>query len=140
MDPRTNPDHLVLGRQITYFEEPDIIYVKYKGECTDMEGMEMLRRHRHFAAGRDALCFLIDAAELDGISPAARKVVAEALRDIPLYGMAVYAAPLKAKVLIKLMITAVNLARKDASTNPVEFFATEQSARDWLASRRQTHG
>jgi hypothetical protein len=140
MDPRTNPDHLVLGRQVTYFEEPDIIYVKYKGECTDMEAMEMLRRHKQFGAGHDALFFLVDAADLESISPAARKVVAEALRDIPLYGMAVYAASLKAKVVIKLMITAVNLARKDASKNPVEFFATEQSARDWLASRRQNHG
>jgi len=139
MDPRTDPDNLVFGRQLTYFEAPDIIFLKFKGECTDMEGMEMLRRQRQYAAGRDGLFFLIDAAELDGISPAARKAVAETLKDIPLHGMAVYAAPLKAKVLIKLMITAVNLFRQDASTNPVEFFATEQGARDWLASRRQTH-
>jgi DNA-binding LytR/AlgR family response regulator len=137
MDPRTNPENLVFGRQVTYFEEPDIIFLKYKGECTDMEGMEMLRRQRQYAAGREGVFFLIDAEELDGISPAARKAVADTLKDIPLHGMAVYAAPLKAKVLIKLMITAVNLSRKDASANPVEFFATEKSARNWLASRRQ---
>jgi len=65
--------------------------------------------------------------------------VAETLKDLPLYGMAVFAAPLKAKVLLKILITAINLFHKDAANNPLEFFDSEQAARDWIASRRQKY-
>lgn len=143
MDPsaqRSNPDNLVFGKHITYFEEPDIIYMRFAGSASDSEGLELLRRQKQFAAGRGLLFFLIDASDLGGITPAARKAVAETLKDIPLFGMAIYSAPLKAKVLIKILITAVNLFRKDAATNPVEFFASEQAAREWIAGRRTKYG
>jgi hypothetical protein len=139
MDPRTNPDNLVFGKHVTYFEEPDIIYMRFQGSASDSEGMELLRRQKQYAVGRSLLFFLIDASDLGGITPAARKAVAETLKDIPLFGMAIYSAPLKARVLIKILITAVNLFRKEAATNPVEFFPDEQAARDWIASRRQKY-
>jgi len=140
MDPRTDPNNLVFGKHMTYFEEPDIIYMRFKGAASDAEGLELLRRQKQYAVGRNQLFFLIDASDLGGITPAARKAVAETLRDIPLHGMAIFSAPLKARVLMKILITAVNLFRKDAATNPVEFFDTEQAARDWIAGRRQKFG
>ena len=140
MDPRTDPNNLVFGKHMTYFEEPDIIYMKFKGSASDAEGLELLRRQKQYAVGRSLLFFLIDASDLGGITPAARKAVAETLQDIPLHGMAIYSAPLKARVLMKILITAVNLFRKDAATNPVEFFDNEQAARDWIAGRRQKFG
>jgi hypothetical protein len=140
MDPRIDPSNLVFGKHLTYFEEPDIIYMRFKGSASDAEGLELLRRQKQYAVGRKLLFFLIDASDLGGITPAARKAVAETLRDIPLHGMAIYSAPLKARVLMKILITAVNLFRKDAATNPVEFFDTEQAARDWIAGRRQKFG
>jgi len=140
MDPRIDPNNLVFGKHMTYFEEPDIIYMKFKGAASDAEGLELLRRQKQYAVGRQILFFLIDASDLGGITPAARKAVAETLRDIPLHGMAIYSAPLKARVLMKILITAVNLFRKDAATNPVEFFDHEQAARDWIAGRRQKFG
>jgi len=139
MDPRTNPDNLVFGKHITYFEDPDIIYMKFVGSVSDAEGLELLRRQKMFAEGRSMLFFLIDAADLAGISPVARKAVAETLKDIPLHGMAIYGAGLKSQVQIKLLVTAVNLRRMDLSTNPVDFFHTEEEARAWLASRRQKY-
>ena len=51
--------------------------------------------------------------------------------------MAVIKAPLKAKVVTKLVITAINLFRRDSNLNPIAFFDTEEEARDWLASRRE---
>jgi hypothetical protein len=140
MDPRIDPNNLVFGKHMTYFEEPDIIYMRFKGSASDAEGLELLRRQKQYAVGRELLFFLIDASDLGGITPAARKAVAETLRDIPLHGMAIYSAPLKARVLMKILITAVNLFRKDAATNPVEFFDSEQAARDWIAGRRQKFG
>lgn len=137
MDPRQDPNNLVFGRHITYIEEPDIIFMGLAGECTDAEGLELLRRQRGFAEGHKMLFFLMDGKQMAGISPGARKAVAETLKEIPLFGMAIFDAPIKARVVAKLVITAVNLFRKDASTNPVEFFSTEDDARKWIASRRE---
>jgi len=62
--------------------------------------------------------------------------VAETLKEIPLRGMAVINAPLKAKVVTKLVITAINLFRRDSNLNPIAFFDTEEEGRQWIASRR----
>ena len=48
--------------------------------------------------------------------------MAETLKEIPLRGMAVVKAPLKAKVVTKLVITAINLFRRDPNLNPIAFF------------------
>lgn len=137
MDPRQDPNNLVFGKHITYFEEPDIIFMKLVGDVTDAEGLELLRRQRGFAEGRKLLFFLMDDREMAGISPDARKAVAEMLKEIPLYGMANFQAPMKARVVAKLVITAINLFRKDAKSNPVEFFNSEEEAREWIAQRRE---
>ncbi|HKH49283.1 MAG TPA: hypothetical protein VKM72_31840 [Thermoanaerobaculia bacterium] len=137
MDPRQDPNNLVFGKHITYFEEPDIIFMKLSGDCSDAEGLELLRRQKAFAEGRKMLFFLMDGREMAGISPGARKAVAQTLKEIPLYGMANFEAPMKARVVAKLVITAINLFRKDAATNPVEFFPSEVEAREWITSRRE---
>lgn len=134
---RTDPANRVANKHITYFEEPDIIYLKFNGEVSNDEGFELLRRQLGYVEGRSRIFFLIDGENLEKIAPEARKAVAESLKEIPLYGMCVFAAPLKAKVITKLIITAVNLFRKDSELNQVAFFDTEQQARDWIAARRQ---
>lgn len=139
MDPRQDPSNLVFGKHITYFEEPDIIFMKLAGDVSDAEGLELLRRQKAFAEGRKMLFFLMDGREMAGISPGARRAVAETLKEIPLYGMANFQSPMKARVVAKLVITAINLFRKDASTNPVEFFSSEQEAREWIDSRREKY-
>ena len=139
MDPRQDPNNLVFGKHITYFEEPDIIFMKLSGDVSDAEGLELLRRQKAFAEGRKMLFFLMDGREMAGISPGARRAVAETLKEIPLYGMANFQSPMTARVVAKLVITAINLFRKDASTNPVEFFNSEEEARAWIASRREKY-
>ena len=139
MDPRQDPNNLVFGKHITYFEEPDIIFMKLAGDVNDAEGLELLRRQKAFAEGRKMLFFLMDGREMAGISPGARRAVAETLKEIPLYGMANFQSSMKARVVAKLVITAINLFRKDASTNPVEFFSSEQEAREWIVSRREKY-
>jgi hypothetical protein len=139
MDQRQDPNNLVFGKHTTYFEEPDIIFMRLVGDVSDAEGLELLRRQKAFAEGRKMLFFLMDGREMAGISPGARKAVAQTLKEIPLYGMANFESPLKARVVAKLVITAINLFRKDAATNPVEFFPSEQEAREWIASRREKY-
>lgn len=134
---RHDPANLVAGKHITYFEEPDIIYMRFGGGATTADSLELLRRQVAMAEGRKILFFLIDAERLDNIAPEGRRAVAETLKEIPLRGMAVIKAPLKAKVVTKLVITAINLFRRDANLNPVAFFDTEEEGRAWIASRRQ---
>ena len=139
MDPRQDPNNLVFGKHITYFEEPDIIFMKLSGDVSDAEGLELLRRQKAFAEGLKMVFFLMDGREMAGISPVARRAVAETLKEIPLYGMANFQSSMKARVVAKLVITAINLFRKDASTNPVVFFSSEQEAREWIDSRREKY-
>ena len=51
--------------------------------------------------------------------------------------MAVVQAPLKARVVTKLVITAINLFRRDANLNPIAFFDNEAEAQKWIAERRE---
>jgi hypothetical protein len=135
-DERTDPANLIAGKHVTYFEEPDIIFMSFGGSSTTEDSLELLRRQVEMSKGRNVLFFLIDAEKLDNIAPEGRRAVAETLKEIPLRGMAVIKAPLKAKVVTKLVITAINLFRRDSNLNPIAFFDTEDEARQWIVSRR----
>lgn len=136
-DERADPANRIAGKHVTYFEPPDIIYMKFGGAATTEDSFELLRRQIDMAEGKKILFFLIDAEDLENIAPEGRKAVAETLKEIPLRGMAVIKAPLKAKVVTKLVITAINLFRKDSKLNPIAFFDTEEEGRAWIASRRE---
>jgi hypothetical protein len=135
-DERTNPANLIAGKHVTYFEEPDIIFMSFGGSSTTEDSIELLRRQMEMSKGKNILFFLIDAEKLDNIAPEGRRAVAETLKEIPLRGMAVIKAPLKAKVVTKLVITAINLFRRDSNLNPIAFFDSEDEGRQWIASRR----
>jgi hypothetical protein len=130
-------DNSKIGDQITYFEEPDVIYMKLTGFLDEADGLEVNRRHREFARGREHIFFLIDLAELDRIHPKVRKAATETLKEVPLRGMAICQAPLKARVIAKLITTALNMFKSDAAKNPIEFTNTEEEARNWIEARRQ---
>jgi len=134
---RKDPANWIAGKHITCFEEPDIIYMKFGGAATTEDSLELLRRQIGMAQGKKLLFFLIDAEDLENIAPEGRRAVAETLKEIPLRGMAVIKAPLKAKVVTKLVITAINLFRRDSNLNPVAFFDTEEEGLAWIATRRK---
>lgn len=126
-----------VGAHMTGFEEPDVIILRLHGEVSKEEGLAMNQLHREFAEGLHHVLFLIDLEHLEKIDPEVRRVATETLSVVPLRGMALYKAPLKAKVIAKLIITALNMFKKDASLNPVIFADTEEEARAWLAARRR---
>jgi len=134
---RSNPEYLVNGKYITCFEEPDIIYMNFSGVVSTDDALELLRRQMAMGEGKEILFFLIDAEDLETISPEGRRAVAETLKELPLRGMAVVQAPLKARVVTKLVITAINLFRRDANLNPIAFFDNEAEAQKWIAERRE---
>ena len=126
-----------IGNQITYFEPPDIFILKLHGGVTWEEGSEINRRHREWGKTLDRVFLLIDLAELDRIDPEVRKDATSTLAEIPLRGMVGYSAPIKAKVIAKLIFTALNLFSNKADRIPLHFTDTEAQARAWIDARRR---
>lgn len=130
----------MIGKHITSFEEPDIVFMRLSGPVSAEEGAEINRLHREMGMGRDHVFFLVDLKELDGIHPSVRKESGETLKELPLRGAAIYQASFKARVVAKLIITAMNLFRSDDDKAPIEFFDTEAEARGWIERRRREVG
>ena len=125
------------GNQWTALELPDIVHMKLQGKVT-LEECRMLNE-AHLSYGKEVPYFfyLIDLTELDDLPPAVRKEASETVKVLPLRGTVVYGAPLKAKILAKLLMTAVNLFKGGKNQNQVEFTETESEARAWLDRRRR---
>jgi hypothetical protein len=126
-----------IGNQITYYEPPDIFILKLRGGVTWEEGSEINRRHREWGKTLDRVFLLIDLAELDRIDPEVRKDATSTLAEIPLRGMVGYSAPIKARVIAKLIFTALNLFSNKADRIPLHFTDTEAEARAWIEERRR---
>ncbi len=129
-----------LGKHTTYLEEPDILFMRLTGPVGAAEGTEISRLHRELGGGRDHIFFLVDLKDLDSIHPNVRKESGETLKELPLRGAAIYQASFKSRVVAKLIITAMNLFRRDEDKAPIEFFDTEAEARQWIAMRRREVG
>jgi hypothetical protein len=125
------------GQQWTALELPDIVHMKLQGKVT-LEECEMLNE-AHLEYGKDVPYFfyLIDLAELEDLPPAVRKAASETVKLLPLRGTVVKDAPLRAKVLARLLLTAANLFRRGPEANPLTFVDTEEEAWAWYEKRRQ---
>ncbi|HEX2224325.1 MAG TPA: hypothetical protein VHN15_08970 [Thermoanaerobaculia bacterium] len=129
-----------VGQHVTYFEEPDIIYMKLIGAVAAAEGDELNRLHRDFGRGRDHVFLLFDLSDLEKIDPGVRKDAGATLKMIPMRGAAIYGAPMKAKVVAKLILTAMNLFKSEHEKAPVQFVDDEAAARAFIARRRREIG
>jgi hypothetical protein len=129
------------GRQFTGLELPDIVHLKIQGTCTLEECRMINRAHLEYAQDVPHFFFLINLAELEDLPAAVRKEASETVKILPLRGTVVCNAPLKARVLAKLLLTAGNLASrligKSPASNPVAFADTEDEARAWIDKRRR---
>lgn len=125
-----------IGKQITYFEEPDTIVLELEGDVTLKEGEEINRRHGEWGIGRDHVYFLLHLKHLQSIHPTVRKQAAELLSKVNLRGMVGWECPTKTRVFAKLIFTAMSLFNRQARP-PLEFFDTEAEARAWIERRRQ---
>lgn len=125
-----------IGKQQTAFVEPDIIYMKLSGDVTSEEGLAVNDKHREYVVGRERIFYLIDFTELESIPATVRKAASETIKDFPLEGIVIFGAPLKAKVLAKLILTAMKLFKGDDAGAPVSFVDNEAQALAWIEKRR----
>jgi hypothetical protein len=125
------------GRQLTGLELPDIVYLQLQGKVTLEEAR--LINQAHFEYGKDVSYFfyLINLAELEDLPPSVRKEASEGVKLLPLRGTVVFNAPLRARVLAKLLLTAANLFRRGPESNPVYFADSEEEGRALIEKRRK---
>ena len=99
------------------------------------------RAHLEYAEDVPYFFFLINLTDLEDLPAAVRKEASATVKLLPLRGTVVCNAPLRARVLAKLLLTAANLASslfgKSPSSNPVVFADSEEEARAWIEARRQ---
>lgn len=133
--PEAAASHLIpVGEQITGFEEPDIIFMKLVGTVLEDEVRVINQMQIDFCQGRDRVFFLIDLSRLESLSNSVRRAAIEGLNQMPVGGLAVFKAPLTARVLAKLLVTGMRLFGKFL---PLQFFDDEAAARAWIEQQRQ---
>jgi hypothetical protein len=130
-----------VGRHATYFEQPDVIYMRLAGPVSAAEAAEINVFHRAWGEVHQRVFYLLDLSQLESIDPEGRKEASRTVRMLPLAGVAAYGAPVKARVLAKLVFTAMNLFKSNSDDRfPIEFVKTEEEARAWIDERRRELG
>jgi len=125
------------GQQFTGLELPDTVHMKLQGKVTLEECQMLNQAHLEYAKDVNYFFYVIDLAELDDLPANVRKEASETVKLLPLRGTAVLNAPLRARVLAKLLLTAANLFKRGAESNPVVFADTLDDARIWIEKRRR---
>lgn len=126
----------LIGTQRTYFEPPDTVVMNLSGNVQPEEAIEMGKRHVEWAMGLPYCFYLIDGSNLDRLDPEVRRLANQSLQKMPVRGIAVHSAPLKARVMIKLVLTALRLFRSEVEETPIVFFENEALGREWIDKRR----
>jgi len=127
-----------IGRHATYFEPPDIIFMRLAGPVSEQEAMDINVFHREWGEQHSRVFYLLDLTQLESIDPEGRKEASRTVRMLPLAGVVAFGAPIKARVLAKLIFTAMNLFKSNnADRFPIEFLHTEAEARAWIDERRR---
>lgn len=129
--------HKRIGNHSTSMEPTDIVHLKLVGEVSIEEGRAINQTHIDYAKELPHFYYMIDLGELDNIPAVVRKEASETVKILPLRGTVIYQAPLRARVIAKLLLTAANLFRGGAGQNPVDFVETEEEARAWIERRRR---
>jgi len=128
------------GHQVTSLELPDIVHLRLQGTVTVEEAKLINAAHLEYAQDVSHFFYMIDLADLGDLPAAARREASSVLKILPIRGTVIYNAPLRAKVLAKLLLTAASLFRKGEEGNPILFADTEEEARVLVEKRRQHVG
>ena len=125
------------GKQFTGLEFPDITYMKLIGKVTLEECRQLNRAHLEYAQDVTYFIFFIDLTQLEDLPPDVRKEASATVKLLPVRGTVVFNAPLRAKVLARLLLTASNLFRRGPEVNPLIFVDSREEGMAWIEKRRQ---
>ena len=135
----SNPECFIshdIGRQFTGLELPDIVHLRLRGKVSLEECRMINKANFEYAEQVSYFFYLVNLAELEDLPPAVRREASEAVKNLPTRGTVLLNAPMRARVLAKLLLTAANLFRQGPLSNPVVFADSEAEARAWFEKRR----
>ena len=116
------------GRSYTCLEQPDLVHMKLVGAVTIEECRQLNEAHLEYAKHVNYFFYWIDMTELEDLPAAVRREASATVKLLPVRGTVVYNAPLRARVLAKLLLTAANLFRSGPEKNPVMFAENAEEA------------
>lgn len=135
--PEARQDTRQVGSHATWFEEPDLIVLRLRGDVSLEESEILAREHLDMVQGRESVFMLVDMTDFGSGTPAGRKITSEALHRMPVRGIAICRAKLTSKVMAKLVFAGVKLFRKDGGPRfEIDFFDDEPAALAWIGERR----
>ncbi len=123
-----------VGLNVAEFEPPDVLVLRYKGEMEPDAVIELHARARDVCGSWPRAFNLVDLRD-SSIPARTRKVIPESLKGIPLRGAAFITPSFFLRTLGKMIGVMTNATNK--VDNPLSFHADEESARAWIARRRE---
>ncbi|PYQ60312.1 MAG: hypothetical protein DMF53_17250 [Acidobacteria bacterium] len=111
--------------------------MRLQGTVTVEEAKSINEAHLEYAQDVSHFFYMINLEDLGDLPAAARREASSVLKVLPVRGTVVCNAPLRAKVLAKLLLTAASLFRKGEEGNPILFADSEEEARALIDKRRQ---
>ena len=103
--------------------------MKLVGDVTIEECRQLNEAHLAYAKEVSYFFYWINMTELEDLPAAVRREASATVKLLPVRGTVVFNAPLRARVLAKLLLTAANLFRSGPEKNPVVFADNEEDAR-----------
>lgn len=125
----------LIGRHTLRFEPPSLIHLIARGDVTPEDAVGFAAFVREHAQGAAFLLSLNDLRELGNIGAETRRVAAHEFAGFHVGAMAIVGGGFRERLLIRMLLGALQLFWPDHRGMKLGFFDAEAAARDWLAER-----
>ena len=131
----TTSNHLMAHR--VTFESPDTVCIALVGPLTAIEGEAIIARIHELGREHGPMFWLIDVSRFAASGERVRNVFLKGgLERYPIYAGVMCGAPFPVRVAMMMVLTAGARIMPKSFSFPFEFTATEDQAREWIASKR----
>ena len=127
-----------IGAHRFRIEPPDVVIFQEVGDVwpDEMRAIYEVLRRLAEDMGTPAFC-INDTSRLGDLPSESRKIAATSGILAQVRALAVVVTGFRQRILAKLVISAAMLGMRSGTVPPIGFFATEQEARDWVATLRR---
>lgn len=125
----------LIGRHTLRFEAPALFHLIARGDVSPEEAVAFAAFVREHTQGAALPLSLSDLRELGDISAETRKAAAREFAGFEVCAMAVVGGGFRERLLIRMLLGALQLFWPAHRGMKLGFFDAEAAARDWLAGR-----
>lgn len=130
----------LLDPQISHrvtFEAPDTICIYLEGPLMAVEAQAIIAKIHELGQQHGPMYWLIDVSRFSSSGERVRDVFVNGGRErYPILGGVMCGASFPVRVAMMMALTAGSRIMPKSFSFPFEFTATEEDARDWIASKR----